>query len=118
MSICFSKGLGAPVGSVLVGSKQNIKKARHFRKLLGGGLASEFSKLGMSFAHPVETNMVFADFGSVGLNTYDVTAELQKSGVLIMPYSDSVARIVFHFQIEEHVVDTILDVVKNMCLNK
>ncbi|KAJ8329828.1 Threonine aldolase [Batrachochytrium dendrobatidis] len=37
VSLCFSKGLGAPVGSVLVGSKQHIKKARHLRKLYGGG---------------------------------------------------------------------------------
>ena len=37
VSLCFSKGLGAPVGSVLVGSTQLIKKARHFRKLYGGG---------------------------------------------------------------------------------
>jgi len=37
ISLCFSKGLGAPVGSVLVGSKVDIEKARHFRKLFGGG---------------------------------------------------------------------------------
>jgi threonine aldolase len=37
VSLCFSKGLGAPVGSVLVGSREFIKKARHFRKLFGGG---------------------------------------------------------------------------------
>lgn len=38
MSICISKGLGAPVGSVLVGSKKFINKARRYRKMLGGGL--------------------------------------------------------------------------------
>ncbi|KAJ3273891.1 Threonine aldolase [Blyttiomyces sp. JEL0837] len=37
VSLCLSKGLGAPVGSVLVGSKDLIKKARHFRKMWGGG---------------------------------------------------------------------------------
>ncbi|KAJ3254594.1 Threonine aldolase [Boothiomyces macroporosus] len=37
VSLCFSKGLGAPIGSVLVGSKEFIKKARHFRKVFGGG---------------------------------------------------------------------------------
>ncbi|KAI8896629.1 pyridoxal phosphate-dependent transferase [Globomyces pollinis-pini] len=37
VSLCFSKGLGAPVGSVLVGNAKFIKKARHFRKLYGGG---------------------------------------------------------------------------------
>jgi threonine aldolase len=35
---CLSKGLGAPVGSMLVGSKENIARARIFRKALGGGM--------------------------------------------------------------------------------
>lgn len=35
---CLSKGLGAPVGSILVGQKDFIHKARKFRKMLGGGM--------------------------------------------------------------------------------
>ena len=38
VSICFSKGLGCPMGSVLVGSKTQIAKARRIRKLFGGAL--------------------------------------------------------------------------------
>jgi threonine aldolase len=38
VSVCFSKGLGAPVGSALVGSDQTISRARRFRKMLGGGM--------------------------------------------------------------------------------
>jgi threonine aldolase len=38
VSICFSKGLGAPVGSVLVGSRALIDKAYRWRKVLGGGM--------------------------------------------------------------------------------
>ncbi|WP_299120776.1 GntG family PLP-dependent aldolase [uncultured Tenacibaculum sp.] len=38
ISICLSKGLGAPVGSVLVGSKEHIEKALRVRKLFGGGM--------------------------------------------------------------------------------
>ena len=38
ISICLSKGLGAPVGSVLLGSSDFIKKARRIRKYLGGGM--------------------------------------------------------------------------------
>ncbi|OSY87780.1 threonine aldolase [Tenacibaculum holothuriorum] len=38
ISICLSKGLGAPVGSVLVGSKQDMNKALRVRKLFGGGM--------------------------------------------------------------------------------
>jgi len=38
MSFCFSKGLGCPVGSALVGSREHIKAARRVRKLFGGGM--------------------------------------------------------------------------------
>ena len=38
ISVCFSKGLGCPVGSVLVGDKEFIRKARRVRKAFGGGM--------------------------------------------------------------------------------
>jgi len=38
VSICFSKGLGAPVGSVLVGSAELLARAHRWRKVLGGGM--------------------------------------------------------------------------------
>nr|WP_199157121.1 GntG family PLP-dependent aldolase [Pedobacter sp. ASV2] len=38
ISVCLSKGLGAPVGSVLLGSKETIKKAIKIRKAFGGGM--------------------------------------------------------------------------------
>jgi len=38
ISICLSKGLGAPVGSVLIGKKDFIAKARRIRKVFGGGM--------------------------------------------------------------------------------
>jgi len=37
ISLCLSKGLGAPVGSLLVSNQLDINRARHFRKLFGGG---------------------------------------------------------------------------------
>ncbi len=38
LSVCFSKGLGAPVGSVILGTKDFILKAHRFRKMWGGGM--------------------------------------------------------------------------------
>ncbi len=38
VSVCFSKGLGAPVGSALAGPREMIKEARRHRKLFGGGM--------------------------------------------------------------------------------
>jgi threonine aldolase len=38
ISVCFSKGLGAPVGSAILGTQEAIKKARRVRKVLGGAM--------------------------------------------------------------------------------
>jgi threonine aldolase len=38
ISICLSKGLGAPVGSLLIGDQEFIRQARRFRKVMGGGM--------------------------------------------------------------------------------
>lgn len=38
VSVCFSKGLGAPVGSALAGPKDFIERSRRFRKMFGGGM--------------------------------------------------------------------------------
>ncbi|MCP3673553.1 MAG: low-specificity L-threonine aldolase [Gammaproteobacteria bacterium] len=38
ISICLSKGLGAPVGAMIIGNKELINKARAWRKMLGGGM--------------------------------------------------------------------------------
>jgi len=38
VSVCLSKGLGAPVGSVITGSREFIQDAHHYRKIFGGGM--------------------------------------------------------------------------------
>jgi threonine aldolase len=38
IAVCFSKGLGAPVGSILIGEREFIRKARRIRKVFGGGM--------------------------------------------------------------------------------
>lgn len=38
VSVCFSKGLGAPIGSILCGTEEFIHKARRWRKMVGGGM--------------------------------------------------------------------------------
>ncbi|MEJ2544048.1 MAG: low-specificity L-threonine aldolase [Calditrichaceae bacterium] len=38
LSLCFSKGLGAPVGSIIAGSKEFIERAHYYRKAYGGGM--------------------------------------------------------------------------------
>lgn len=38
ISVCLSKGLGCPIGSVMIGSHKDIARARNLRKLLGGAM--------------------------------------------------------------------------------
>ncbi len=57
ISICLSKGLGCPVGSVLVGSEEEINKALRIRKIFGGGMRqSGFLAAAASYAleHQIE----------------------------------------------------------------
>lgn len=56
ISVCLSKGLGAPVGSVLVGSQELIAKARRWRKVLGGGMR-QAGVLAAAGIHALQNNV-------------------------------------------------------------
>ena len=56
VSICLSKGLGAPVGSVLVGSSELITRAHHWRKMAGGGMR-QAGVLAAAGIHALENNV-------------------------------------------------------------
>ncbi len=53
VSVCFSKGLGAPVGSALVGSRELIARAHRWRKMLGGGMR-QAGMLAAAASHALE----------------------------------------------------------------
>lgn len=57
ISICLSKGLGAPAGSVLVGQRELIAKARRWRKMLGGGMRQS-GVLAAAGLYALENNVV------------------------------------------------------------
>lgn len=56
ISVCLSKGLGAPVGSVLCGSKDLIGRARRWRKVVGGGMR-QAGLLAAAGIHALEHNV-------------------------------------------------------------
>jgi threonine aldolase len=56
VSVCLSKGLGAPVGSVLCGSAAHIAKARRWRKVLGGGMR-QAGVLAAAGIHALQNNV-------------------------------------------------------------
>jgi threonine aldolase len=127
-SVCFSKGLGTPVGSVLVGSAERIATARLWRKRLGGGMRQVgvlaaaclyaldhhlprlgedherarqlASRLGVDPAS-VETNMVVLD----DVNA-PVLAEAAKGhGVLVSQVSPTRVRLVTHLDVDDAGID-------------
>ncbi len=56
VSMCFSKGLGAPVGSVVAGSRALMDRAHRFRKMLGGGMR-QAGILAAAALHSLEHNV-------------------------------------------------------------
>lgn len=56
MSVCFSKGLGAPVGSMILSSQENITEARRMRKMWGGGMR-QIGMLAAAADHAVEFHL-------------------------------------------------------------
>lgn len=63
ITACLSKGLGAPAGSMLIGSKQLIDKARRVRKALGGGMRQVgiLAAAGLQALDDFEAGMLVAD---------------------------------------------------------
>lgn len=75
ISICLSKGLGAPIGSVLLGNKDFIKKARRIRKVFGGGMRQAgFIAAGALFAIKHQIERLEQDHGHAQL----IVAALRK----------------------------------------
>lgn len=57
ISVCLSKGLGAPIGSLLLGTKDDIKKSRRIRKLFGGGMR-QVGYIAAAGIYALENNVV------------------------------------------------------------
>jgi threonine aldolase len=136
-SVCLSKGLGAPVGSVLVASAERIATARLWRKRLGGGMRQagvlaaaglhaldhHLPRLAEDHEHAqllakrlgvdpstVETNMVVLDDVAA-----PVIAEAAKArGVLVSQVSARRIRLVLHLDVDRAAVDRAADVLAHL----
>ncbi|KAF7339659.1 Beta-elim-lyase domain-containing protein [Mycena sanguinolenta] len=136
ISLCFSKGLGAPVGSCLAGSAAFIKKARWFRKLFGGGmrqtgilaasaayaltynfplLEAGLEEIGVEITSKAETCMVFYDPASIGV-TFDEIAD--RASDLPEPLILGGSRLVIHIQTSEGAVNDFLSIIRQLAEEK
>ena len=100
VSVCLSKGLGAPVGSVLLGSKDLIASARRWRKALGGGMrqAGVLAAAGLyALQHHVER------LGEDHDNAAHLAAGLRAIGLTVEPPQTNVV----YVQIPESQIDAL-----------
>jgi threonine aldolase len=129
LSVCLSKGLGAPVGSLVVGSTDAIAQARVRRKRMGGGMRQvgilaaaglhaldhHVERLADDHAHArlladacgldpdtVETNIVVVPRQDAA----DFVAGAREGGVLIAPVGPTAVRIVTHLDVSREDAET------------
>lgn len=139
---CLSKGLCAPVGSILAGTEQFIAQARRYRKLLGGGMRQvgvlaaagivalsdtshladdhkKAKKLALGLAElpglTVDTKRVETNMVMVDLKDVSVTdflARIKELGVLAGPMGHQTVRFVTHHDVSMADIDEALDRIK------
>lgn len=133
ISICLSKGLGAPVGSVLLGKKDFIKKSRKIRKVMGGGMR-QAGMLAAACIYALENNVVrlkedhiHAQHLATTLrqnakvkkvlpvetnivifeveNAHETAAKLAELGIKTSPFSATHVRMVTHLDVTQEMID-------------
>ncbi|KAG0231136.1 Threonine aldolase [Actinomortierella wolfii] len=144
VSLCLSKGIGAPIGSILVGSAAVIKKARHFRLLFGGGwrqagFLAEAALWGIKNNWPTMEDThrqakwlerVFLQIGCKITNPVEtnmVWVDTTDAGFTVdelmaelakegikISGSGCAARIVLHYQITDEAVERFIEVLRKM----
>lgn len=139
---CLSKGLGAPVGSVLVGDQEFIDRARRTRKLFGGGMrqagiiaapallalenrehldadhrrAAEIAD-GLAGVDGIETtapdtNIVVADVAGTGMTADEFVGEIEQHGVLAVAFSETTVRFTTNWDVGDADVANAVDSVR------
>jgi len=144
ISVCISKGLGAPVGSVLLGSKAFIKKSRKIRKVMGGGMRQS-GLLAAACIYALENNVarladdhqrakqlaetlatlpwvkkvlpVATNIVIFEVNSSAQVAELLAAkGIKVQPFSPILVRMVTHLDFTEAMLNTTLSELVNLAV--
>jgi len=97
ISICLSKGLGTPVGSVLIGSKEFIKKAHRFRKVMGGGMR-QAGYLAAAGIYALKNNVALLKRDHEKAKSIGVMLEKMEVVTKILPIESNI--IIFHLNPE------------------
>lgn len=144
ISVCLSKGLGAPVGSVLLGSHEFIRKARRVRKVFGGGMRqSGFLAAAAIYAldhhvdrlvedhrkaraiaealtsHPAVAEVLPVEtnivlFSPTGYRPEALVALLKERGILAITFGKKHVRMVTHLDIDDHQINRVIEVIRSL----
>lgn len=129
VSVCFSKGLGAPMGSALAGSAQFVARARRFKALFGGGLRQAgIVAAAALYAIEHHRELLLVDHanarllaeGLLGLPAIDTDLQSVQSNIVVLrttraPAGELVVKL---FQAGVHVLPTGRDTIRAVtCLN-
>ena len=146
VNVCFSKGLGAPIGSALAGSAATIERARRFKHIFGGGFrqagllaagalyALEHNRDRLTIDHENarafavsinESDAITVDLGSVQTNLVYFTTpnadELAEAclaaGVSMLALDPTTIRAVFHLDISPEDATKAAEIVKGLSLS-
>ncbi len=90
VSVCLSKGLGAPMGSLLVSNQDKIEEARRLRKMLGGGIRqggimAAAGLVALDYLPRISEDHAKASELSVGLRALGFTQETPETNILLVP---------------------------------
>jgi len=141
---CLSKGLGAPVGSVLAGSAEFVQRARRTRKLFGGAmrqagmiaapgllalenvdrlaedhanaarLAEGLSEIEGLSAPAPDTNIVMVDSEAAGLTGEELSAACKDADVSFSAFGEYTCRLCTHLDVDGDDVDEALDRIESV----
>jgi len=142
ISLCFSKGLGAPVGSVLLGTHEKIRQAKRVRKVFGGGmrqagylaaaciyaLDNHVERLSEDHKRAKEIGDAAANIPFVktvyqvdtniviieldGKSEQDMLQSLEENGVLAVPFGKNLVRFVTHLDFTDNHLDQFCEILK------
>jgi threonine aldolase len=143
ISVCLSKGLGAPIGSVLVGDKKTINEAHRWRKMFGGGMRqvgiiaaagiyvldhnierikedhlrakylAEKINSMENYSINLEITKTNIIFINCKENSNDVVKKLSNEGIDVSSIDESTIRIVIHLHITDEDIENTIDAFSN-----
>ncbi|WP_026854155.1 GntG family PLP-dependent aldolase [Geothrix fermentans] len=96
VQVCLSKGLGAPMGSLVCGSKPAVAEARRLRKMLGGGVrqggvAAAAGLVALDYLPRIVEDHAKTRRLAEGMRAFGITAPAPETNILLVPVPDAAA---------------------------